>query len=165
MVHHLIINKLNPLFEKAFIVDSYACRAGKGTHFGIQRVDRFIRKCSRNYSQDCYVLKLDIQGFFMHINKTVLFSKLQRFIDRKYQHTDKVLLLELCQKIIDYNPTQHCIIKSKCSQWQDLPTNKSLFHSAMDSGLPIGNLRQLAINNPPTLLAFLSVLSLVASVT
>ncbi len=115
-MHHLVINKLNPLFEKAFIVDSYACRTGKGTHFGIQHVDRFIRQCSRNYSQDCYVLKLDIQGFFMHINKTLLFSKLQRFIDRKYQHTDKALLLELCQKFIDYDPTQHCIIKSKRSQ-------------------------------------------------
>jgi hypothetical protein len=30
VVHHLIINKLNPLFEKEFISDSYACRVGKG---------------------------------------------------------------------------------------------------------------------------------------
>jgi retron-type reverse transcriptase len=74
VVHHLIINKLNPLFEKTFIHDSYACRKGKGTHFGIQRVDRFIRQCSQNYTKDCYVLKLDIQGFFMHINKTLLFA-------------------------------------------------------------------------------------------
>jgi RNA-directed DNA polymerase len=63
IVHHLVINKLNPLFEKAFIYDSYACRAGKGTHLGVQRVDRFIRQCSQNYTQDCYVLELDIKGF------------------------------------------------------------------------------------------------------
>ena len=43
VVHHLIIGKLNLLFEKQFIHDSYSCRVGKGTHFGIQRVDRFIR--------------------------------------------------------------------------------------------------------------------------
>ena len=43
VVHHLIINKLNPVFEKEFIYDSYACRKGRGTHFGIQRLDRFIR--------------------------------------------------------------------------------------------------------------------------
>ena len=47
VVHHLVVSKLNPLFEKAFIHDSYACRVGKGTHFGIQRVDRFIRQCSK----------------------------------------------------------------------------------------------------------------------
>ena len=31
VVHHLVVSKLNPLFEKAFIHDSYACRVGKGT--------------------------------------------------------------------------------------------------------------------------------------
>jgi hypothetical protein len=41
VVHHLIINKLNPHFEKKFILDSYSCRVGKGTHYGIKRVDRF----------------------------------------------------------------------------------------------------------------------------
>ena len=66
VVHHLIINKLNPLLEKEFIYDSYACRAGRGTHFGIQRIDRFIRQSSLNYTTDCYVLKLDIQGFFVN---------------------------------------------------------------------------------------------------
>ena len=89
VVHHLLVNKLNPLFEKSFINDSYACRLGKGTHFGIRRVDRFIKQCSVNYSQDCYVLKLDIKGFFMHINKQILFSKLQTFIEQHYQATDK----------------------------------------------------------------------------
>jgi RNA-directed DNA polymerase len=67
IVHHLIINQLNPLFEKEFIHDSYGCRINKGTHFGIKRVDTFIRKCSKNYTQDCYVLKLDIQGLAIKI--------------------------------------------------------------------------------------------------
>jgi len=48
VVHHLIINKLNPLFEAEFIHDSYACRAGKGTLFGVRRLQRFIRACSAN---------------------------------------------------------------------------------------------------------------------
>jgi len=47
VVHHLIINKLNSLFEKECIYDSYACRTGKGTHFGIQRVNSSIKKCSK----------------------------------------------------------------------------------------------------------------------
>ena len=79
IVHHLLINKLNPLFEQEFINDSYGCRVNKGTHFGIKRVDQFIRKCSQNYIKDCYVLKLDIQGFFMHINKDILWEKLKIF--------------------------------------------------------------------------------------
>lgn len=79
VVHHYLINKLNPLCEKEFIYDSYACRAGKGTHFGIQRVNGFIKSCSDNYSRDTWILKLDIQGFFMHIHKGLLFERLQFF--------------------------------------------------------------------------------------
>ena len=147
VVHHLVVSKLNPLFEKAFIYDSYACRVGKGTHFGIRRVDSFIRQCSQQYSRDCYVLKLDIKGFFMHINKSILYQQLQAFIEQKYLAADKELLLELCEKIIFYEPTQQCIIKSKRSAWQGLPPDKSLFHSAPQCGLPIGNLSSQVFAN------------------
>jgi RNA-directed DNA polymerase len=147
VVHHLIIKKLNPLFEKTFIHDSYACRLGKGTHLGVRRVDRFIRRCSSNYSRDCYVLKLDIKGFFMHINKNILLAELNQFIECKYHNSDKIILLELCQKIINYNPTRNCIVKSKRSEWHGLPPDKSLFHSAIDCGLPIGNLTSQVFAN------------------
>ena len=139
VVHHLVINKLNPLFEKQFIYDSYACRERKGTHFGIKRVDKFICRCSKNYTNDCYILKLDIKGFFMHINKDVLFKKISSLIHLKYQHSDKPLLLILCKQILYNSPTQNCIIKSNKSNWNDLPTDKSLFHSPPNCGLPIGN--------------------------
>jgi retron-type reverse transcriptase len=147
VVHHLVVSKLNPLFEKAFIYDSYACRVGKGTHFGIQRVDSFIRQCSQQYSRDCYVLKLDIKDFFMHINKSLLYQQLETFIEQKYMASDKELLLDLCEKIIFYEPTQQCIIKSKLSVWRGLPPDKSWFHSAPLCGLPIGNLSSQVFAN------------------
>lgn len=140
VAHHLIINKLNPLLEKIFIYDSYACRSGKGIHFGIQRADRFIRRCSQNYTRDCYVLKLDIQGFFMHINKAILFEQIRALIEQSYQRNEKLLLLELCGVIIYNNPTTNCIVKSKHSEWQGLPADKSLYHSPEGCGLPIVNL-------------------------
>lgn len=140
VVHHLIINKLNPLFEKEFIQDSYACRVGKGTHHGISRANKFIRQCSKNYKEDCYVLKLDIEGFFMHINKEILFTRLQKFIEVKYKQYDKELVLEICHKIIFNSPTENCIIKGAAKNWEGLPKNKSLFQSPPNSGLPIGNL-------------------------
>jgi RNA-directed DNA polymerase len=46
IVHHWLINKLNPLFERAFIYDRCAWRVGRGTHVAISRADRFIRRCS-----------------------------------------------------------------------------------------------------------------------
>ena len=147
IVHHLIINKLNHLFEKEFIYDSYGCRINKGTHFGIKRVDTFIRKCSQNYTQDCYVLKLDIQGFFMHINKNILWKKLELFINAKYRNTDKEFILKLAKQIVFNNPTKNCIIKRKRRNGNDLPNNKSLFHSPPNCGLPIGNLTSQVFAN------------------
>jgi retron-type reverse transcriptase len=62
VVHHFICNYIFPVFEKVFINDSYSCRKGKGTHYGIKRIGHFIRSCSQNYTSDCYILKLDINS-------------------------------------------------------------------------------------------------------
>nr|NQU93847.1 hypothetical protein [Bacteroidota bacterium] len=139
VVHHWLIAKLNPLFERIFINDSYACRTGKGTHLGIKRVDEFIKTCSINYKSDCYILKLDIAGFFMHINRKILFKRLLNFILKNYTSDDKSLVLEICKTIVFNNPAENCIIKGKKNDWEGLPKNKSLFYSSSGCGLPIGN--------------------------
>jgi retron-type reverse transcriptase len=147
VVHHWLINKLNPLFENLFIHDSYACRVGKGTHYGVKRADAFIKACSENYTKDCYILKLDVQGFFMHINRKLLFEMIERLIHQYYTLSDKSLVLEITKKIIFNQPTQNCIIKGNKKDWDGLPKNKSLFHSPQDCGLPIGNLTSQVFAN------------------
>ena len=54
VVHHAICNVLEPIFEKRLILDSYACRVGKGTHRALKRLQKFSRKYT-------YFLKWDIQ--------------------------------------------------------------------------------------------------------
>jgi len=147
VVHHWLINKLNPLFENLFITDSYACRVGKGTHYGVKRADGFIKSCSENYTTDCYILKLDIQGFFMHINRHLIYKMLKHFINQNYNEPDKQLVLEITRKIIFNNPTQNCIIKGSKKNWEGLPKNKSLFHSPPNCGLPIGNFTSQVLAN------------------
>lgn len=39
IVHHLVVNRLLPIIEPSLIHDSYACRVGRGTFFGIDRVE------------------------------------------------------------------------------------------------------------------------------
>jgi RNA-directed DNA polymerase len=147
IIHHWLIAKLNPLFENVFITNSFACRVGKGTHYGVKQVDSFIKSSTVNYTKDSYVLKLDIQGFFMHINRNLLFTMLDKFINQNYNHQDKDLVLEITKKIIFNNPTQNCLIKGNKKDWEGLPKNKSLFHSPIDCGLPIGNLSSQVFAN------------------
>lgn len=140
VVHHYIINSLLPIFENQFIYDSYSCRVGKGTLFGIERMEHFITCCSQNFTKEAYILKLDIQGFFMNINKKLLWEKISTLIDKKYKGDNIFIIKELCEKTIFDNPTKHCIIKGKKSDWEGLPSSKSLFTAKEGCGLPIGNI-------------------------
>ena len=147
VVHHLVINKLNPYFEREFIYDSYACRKGKGTHFGIARVQRFLRRCSAGGTREAHVLKLDIRGFFMSINRGILFDRLSRFVRSHYQQPDRELVVQLCRRIIHQDPARNCVIRGDRADWEGLPSTKSLFGARAGCGLPIGNLTSQVFAN------------------
>ena len=76
VVHHLLFNYIAPMLERTFIADSYSCRKGMGTLYGIRRLERHIRSCSDNFRRECYVLKLDIRGYFMNIDRRKLYGML-----------------------------------------------------------------------------------------
>jgi retron-type reverse transcriptase len=80
VVHHAIINILEPIYEKTLIYDSYANRKNKGTHRAIKRFDYFKRKVSKNNIRKCYVLKIDIKRYFHKINHEILIKILRRKI-------------------------------------------------------------------------------------
>ena len=149
IVHHLIYNYLSPFFERLFIYDDYSCRLEKGVSLGIRRLDHFIRACSKNYSQDCYVLKLDIKGYFMSIDRNILYQKVEKVINRFRADlgVDYDLLLRLVNLVIFHNPTKHCYIKGAQEDWRGLPKSKSLFYARKGKGLPIGNLTSQLFGN------------------
>jgi RNA-directed DNA polymerase len=149
VIHHLIYNYIAPIFEKSFINDSYSCRKGKGTHYGIKRMDHFIRSCSHNYTKDCYILKLDIKGYFMSMDRKLLFEAVK---SRLFKHESTVdfdlpMVMYLLEKIIFNDPVGNCCVKGKRSDWQGLPKSKSLFHAPPGKGLPIGNLTSQLFGN------------------
>lgn len=142
IVHHLIYNYIYELFDRHFIYDSYSCRLEKWTHFGIKRVEHFLRSCSQNYSRDAYILKLDIKWFFMHIDKQILFEKIETFLFEKRERLtiDYDFLIKLIHQVIFHDSMHDCIIKWSKSDRNWLPDDKSLFHSPKDTGLAIWNL-------------------------
>jgi len=151
IVHHLLYNYINPIFERLFINDSYSCRKRKGTLYGIKRVDHFIRSCSKNYNQDCYILKLDIKSYFMSIDHLILFQKVKealfRYKDTTIINFDLDFVLILLEKVIFNDPTKNCIIKGSKEDWKNLPKDKSLFFTDKNKGLPIGNLTSQLFGN------------------
>ena len=153
IVHHYLYNQLEPVFEPAFIYDSYSCRKGKGTLFGIERLEHHIRSCSENYHRQCFALKLDIEGYFMKMDRSLLFDMLQSRIDslascgRLPSGFDYDTVLFLLRQVVFLDPTKGCRIKGQLSDWRGLPSTKSLFKSAPGCGLPIGNLTSQLFSN------------------
>lgn len=83
VVHHALCNVIEPIFDKAFIHDSFANRSGRGTHSAIDRFDHFKRKVSKNNIRSCYVLKADIRQYFDTVDHSILLSILRKKIKDK----------------------------------------------------------------------------------
>lgn len=94
IVHHAIVNILEPIFEKIFIYDSCANRIEKGNLFALNRFDRFKRKVSGNgniipnkFNGDNYVfgycLKCDIKHYFQEVNHKILIKIIMKKIADK----------------------------------------------------------------------------------
>jgi retron-type reverse transcriptase len=73
VVHHAVCNIVEPIYERGFISDSYACRAGKGTHAAVDRLTRAMRR-------NAYVLQCDIRKYFPSIDHEILKALLRRKI-------------------------------------------------------------------------------------
>ena len=120
VVHHALVQVIEPIFEARFIHDSYACRLGKGTHRALDRCQEFAR-------QYPYVLQCDLVHFFPSIDHAILRGILA-------QPIADAQALWLVDRIIESG--------------RDLPNRyppayfpgDDLFAALRPRGLPIGNL-------------------------
>ena len=90
IVHHAIVNILEPIYEKIFIYDSYASRKDKGQHKALKRFDEFKRKVSLNGKKlkgikdnnyICgYCLKADIKKYFDNVDHKILINIIKKKI-------------------------------------------------------------------------------------
>ncbi len=76
IVHHSVMNILEPVFERQFIFHTYACRKQKGTHKAVQYVFKKSKNCK-------YFLKLDVKKYFDSISHKKLKDLLLRIIKDK----------------------------------------------------------------------------------
>ncbi len=114
ILHHAVFAILNPIFEPTFISNSFSCRIGKGTHKGINILEKLTRKISNNTFKLCFVLKCDIRKFFETIDHRILLN----IIRRRIKDNNALWLLEE-------------IVESFSSQYSTIFNQK---------GLPLGNL-------------------------
>ncbi len=159
IVHHLFYNYTHKMLERTFIADSYSCIKKRGTHYGIDRLKRHIRSVSAGYTKPAYVMKIDISGYFMHINRQLLIGICRDFMNKMKTHQSDVpgkkwfevldydFVYYLLESIANSNPIENCNLLGKREDWNSLPSEKSIFRSEEGCGLPIGNLSSQLFSN------------------
>lgn len=139
IVQTYISMRLAPLFEAVFIPTTTNCRVGRGTTFGVNQLAESIRRVSRDYTADCWILKLDLKNFFMSISKERLWQRLYPFIRANYVGADADTLCYLTEVTLANNPAAGCRFLSPRSEWRKIPRRKSLFFQPDGFGLAPGN--------------------------
>lgn len=75
--HALVDNVIYKTLTNSFIQDNYASQIGKGTHYGLDRLSRFMTDYwNKHRTADGWVLKCDVRKFFASIDHDILKAKL-----------------------------------------------------------------------------------------
>lgn len=118
IVHHALTQVLEPIFERRFSKDSFACRTGFGVHRALNRAMYGARRCP-------YVLKCDVRKYFASVDHEILNGLLARVV--KCRRT-----LDLAAKIIDAsNPQEEAV--------SYFPGDDLFTPFERQRGLPLGN--------------------------
>lgn len=119
VVHHAVMNVLEPILDRRFHPDSYACRQGKGTHAASDRLQRLMRRYR-------YAVACDVRKFFPSIDHALLKERFRRLLK-------DARLLALLDAIVDASNAQEPV-----QDW--FPGDDLFTPQDRRRGLPIGNL-------------------------
>jgi RNA-directed DNA polymerase len=133
IVHHLLYNHIAARFHASFDVGSCACIPGRGTLYGVKRLEASVRSITQNWSRDAYYLKCDLANFFVSIDKNVVFAQLAARVHEPWW-------LWLAGVILFHDPRGDVAVYDRSGALSLVPPHKSLFNAPADHGLPIGNL-------------------------
>lgn len=118
---------LNPVFDKLFIEDSYACRKGKGSHRAAKRLQYWMRQVNRKPGPEWYCLKLDISKYFYRVDHEVLLD----ILGRRVKDPE---MMEFIKGVVNSRAEPFGLPRGKSPE--DTPVNEWRY----DVGMPIGNL-------------------------
>ena len=98
LLHHAVHRIIEPIWNKAFIFDSWLSRKTKGTHAAMRRLQDLALCLSHNYTRTLWMLKLDVTKFFDSVDHKILLDILSK-------RTDDERLMNLFREIIEsFNP-------------------------------------------------------------
>lgn len=86
ILHHAIMNVMEPIWTRIFTADTYSCIKGRGIHGVVRKMKVTLR--DRQNTEFC--LKLDIRKFYPSINHDIL----KRLLRKKIKDAQLIMLLD-----------------------------------------------------------------------
>ena len=145
VVHHIVVERLEKLYEPVFIHDSYANRAGRGSHAAVDRLQAFMRQRENMPAATAaggWYLQLDIHNFFNSIHRPTLYAMLCRRLALAQGRgqlpvAHALALRSLCHKLLSQRIAERVRNPAAAA---GMPPHKRLCNAAPGCGLPVGNL-------------------------
>jgi retron-type reverse transcriptase len=140
VVHHILVERLEKLYEPRFIYDSFANRQEKGSHAAVKRLQAFMRM--RDSGNSAWYLQLDIHNYFNSIYRPTLYAMLCKRLEQAQRSKELPIahvqaLRSLCHKLLA-NPISQYVRSPEAAA--KIPPHKRLCHAKRHCGLPVGNL-------------------------
>ena len=118
---------LNPIYDRLFIEDSYACRKDKGSHKAAKRLQYWMCQVQRKPGPGWYCLKLDISKYFYRVNHEKLLAILERRVKDP-------AMMAFIRGVVNSRAEPFGLPRWRTPQ--DTPPEEWLY----EVGMPIGNL-------------------------
>lgn len=94
IIHHAIVQVMEPIWVKSMIADTYCCIKGRGIHKAAKKLARILRE---DEAGTAYCLKIDIKKYYPSVDHDIL----KKVIRRKIKDQR---LLALLDQVIDSAP-------------------------------------------------------------
>lgn len=118
---------LNPIYDRLFIEDSYACRKNKGSHKAAKRLQYWMCQVQRKPGPGWYCLKLDISKYFYRVSHEKLLAILERRVKGP-------AMMAFIRGVVNSRAEPFGLPRWRTPQ--DTPPEEWLY----EVGMPIGNL-------------------------
>jgi RNA-directed DNA polymerase len=145
VVHHVLVLRLEALFEPVFIHDLYSNRVGKGTHAAVARLAHFMRALNADGDRPGWFLQLDVRNFFNRIDQALLFGLINHRLGKavrqgRISSAEARDLSWLTRVILKQDFRAQTVYRCSAAELRRVPEHKRLTSAPPGKGLPIGNL-------------------------
>lgn len=133
---------VRPHVEERLTDSTFNNRIGFGCDRAILKVRDDIRKVSKNYTRDCYIIKRDIKSYFPSTDLDRSYESYRALIEECIEDKDeKDDLLYILQRVNYAYPQEHARLRSPRFRWDDIiAAGKSvIFNNDPKHGACLGN--------------------------